>query len=750
MTLHQHHLAGCSPSPLAGYLKALGVLRLLAEQADPEVRGAWRDEAFVLWTRLDADALHRFFLHAYAPTALVSPWNKGSGFMGDADAALRALEGSVARRFAPFREGIAAGRAVNDAIGEADAAIREIKAEPKRLAGTRERDALRASEGYKNRLADAERRFKRLKADVIPACRRAWRGSHLDWYECAVVLTGDGDPKYPSLLGTGGNDGRFDMTNNAMQRLGDLFELESPEGGPRPDAESALAEALWGAPARDRVDSAIGQFLPGAAGGFNSTAGPSGDATVNRWDFVLALEGAVAFRAGAARRLGAEGPVLGSAPFAVYSHAAGYGSAGPVDEGGRGEQWMPLWERPASWVELRQLLAEGRAQLGRARTTRPLDLMRAVTRLGVARGVTAFVRYGYMERNGQSNFSVPLGRVRVGDFPRARLVDDLAPWLDRLHQKARTKGATGSLQAVERRLADAVMEALAHAEESRRWQQVLLAAADAESLLVPGGARNAGPIPPLRADWISAADDGSPEFRLALALGTARAGTRGAGWPVDPIRGHLLPLDERGRLRTLGGGLEPRLAADPRVLPRDAGPLEALMLLVERRLVEAERGSARRLPLVAAPGLGARLPDLAAFLDGRLDDERILGLVRAFAALRLQGAASVEAPRGPLPDDAWLVLRLAHPAGPLPGGRAMPCDPSILRRLRASDPAGALAIALRRLRAAGLALPLHCGSTDAPRARRWAAALAFPLHPHALASLFRHLCPSSKENSHVQ
>ena len=39
-----------------------------------------------------------------------------------------------------------------------------------------------------------------------------------------VVLDEKGEPKYPSLLGTGGNDGNLDFTNNAMQRLGELFD----------------------------------------------------------------------------------------------------------------------------------------------------------------------------------------------------------------------------------------------------------------------------------------------------------------------------------------------------------------------------------------------------------------------------------------------------------------------------------------------------------------------------------------------
>jgi CRISPR-associated protein Csx17 len=58
--------------PLAGYLKALGVFRLVAEQADTEARGFWRDERFVLRTRLSEHDLIQFFVDSYRPTPVVT------------------------------------------------------------------------------------------------------------------------------------------------------------------------------------------------------------------------------------------------------------------------------------------------------------------------------------------------------------------------------------------------------------------------------------------------------------------------------------------------------------------------------------------------------------------------------------------------------------------------------------------------------------------------------------------------------
>src|SRR3546814_10180666 len=67
-------LGGCTPTPLADYLKALGVLRLLTAR-DPQVRGAWRGEVFVLRTAFGREEVEGFFLNDYQPTPVMAPWN---------------------------------------------------------------------------------------------------------------------------------------------------------------------------------------------------------------------------------------------------------------------------------------------------------------------------------------------------------------------------------------------------------------------------------------------------------------------------------------------------------------------------------------------------------------------------------------------------------------------------------------------------------------------------------------------------
>lgn len=81
-------LKGCSPTPLASYLKALGVLRLLSsgansvvgEPVDSDVRGWWEGERFHLRTPLAHSDLVRFFLRDYAPSPVIAPWNGRAGY----------------------------------------------------------------------------------------------------------------------------------------------------------------------------------------------------------------------------------------------------------------------------------------------------------------------------------------------------------------------------------------------------------------------------------------------------------------------------------------------------------------------------------------------------------------------------------------------------------------------------------------------------------------------------------------------
>ncbi len=808
MSLHLHHLRGCSPAPLALYLKAIGILRLVAEQSDPGARGWWQDEHFCLLTKLDQTELERFFLDEYSPTPFLSPWNKGSGFYKENDPGLSPIEESTSIRFGQFRSAISEARQLLNAIGNADAAIRAIKdrtktnrafqdaeqrevlrnstafkatihslkeelADPDGLPEARaavnallaevefivsaadqpptraEAARLKAAAGYKRLLRVAEKEFKRLKASLLPDCRRLWRGLHARWMSAGVVLDENGEPQFPSLLGTGGNDGNLDFTNNAMLKLGELFDLGDNDGAPRDGTADLLQDALWANITNRLTTDAIGQFLPGSGGGANSSTGTGGSPLINAWDFVLMMEGAVPFSARATRRLDQVSKTKASAPFAVHSHAAGYASPGG-EKDVRGEQWLPLWSKPATMDDISALLGDARLQLGRQAANRPIDAARAIACLGVARGISAFTRYGFLERNGQSTLAVPLGRIRVQHRPRASLIDDIAGWMSKLQRLARDSLSPARLVHAERRLADAVFAALTHDDTPQRWQAVLEAAVNIESLQAGETAVKAGPIPKLQPDWVAAIHDNTPEVRLALSIASAAAGFTKEGRPFDPVRHHWLSLERGARRFHVSDG---RLVNDARVVMLGRDPAADLAALVARRLVEAKADSRRVLPLRSSRGCSARLADLAAMIDGHVDLFRVMTLSRALMALDWSNWNPQLLPARPRsnehPDEAWLALRLACLPWPIEEWLSIPAEAALINRLLAGDGAGAVRIASLRLGASGIRIPFQSVMTDMDTARLWAAALAFPISRYSARNAVEILVPDFFGVSHA-
>src|SRR5438105_1786269 len=100
-------LIGCTPEPLGSYLKAVAILRLVAEQRDAEARGWWEGECFCLECALDQEELVAFFREEYCPTPIVAPWNGASGFYAKGrKTGIEAIGSSTASRFAIYREAI--------------------------------------------------------------------------------------------------------------------------------------------------------------------------------------------------------------------------------------------------------------------------------------------------------------------------------------------------------------------------------------------------------------------------------------------------------------------------------------------------------------------------------------------------------------------------------------------------------------------------------------------------------------------
>lgn len=748
-----HHMDGCAPVPLAHYLKALGIIRLVAEQADRNARGWWDGDHFRLATKMSRAELEEFFLHRYQPTALISPWNKGSGFYTNKPI-LDSMVDSDAPRFSSIREAIKASRPYLEKLLQADRDIRSIKAEAKKRGmSPDDKKKLKGSKEYKTRLRSAEKKFSLLKDELIPSLRSKWRGGHREWLDAAMILTDDGRPEYPVLLGTGGNDGRLDFTLNFMEMLNRVFNLK--DGMPRDLSRAWFAASIWGSPMpQSMVAESVGQYLPGTGGGANNSNSPKSDSAVNPVDFILMLEGSIIFTSHATRRLGSSNSFRIASPFVVSLHGAAYSSASEEDEKQKKEQWMPLWSRPSTHMELRRLLAEGRAQVGDRAAREPLDLARSIKSMGTARGIRAFQRYGYLERNGQSTLAVPLGTVVASDGRSELLscLDDIDTWLRRLHRESRSKNAPKRLISAERQLANRVFAVVDNPDKPETWQRVLLCMGEIERLMASGSGFAAQPIPSLRTEWVTASNDNTAEFRLALAF--ALQSYAPYTDKPDGIRRHWLPLDNsspahKPRFAVSGTGSSARLNNRQEVVMRGHRGVDDAIALVERRLVEGAQWGVRYLPLDAGKHAWASDADLGTLLSGGVDMDRVLSLARPLLALNREKwsmeRALTEPASSVLPDDAWIAIRLCTLPWKIKARSGfvldVGTDPALVRRLVTGDAATAVSLALRRLGAAGVRCTIRAATVRPALSRLWAASLAFPISKRTAETLLYRIDP---------
>jgi CRISPR-associated protein Csx17 len=622
------------------YLKALGVFRLVAEQADAEARLSWRGGAAELHMKLDRPGLLAFFLDRYQPTPVLAPWNGGSGFFDaeDLESPLGLLRSSSGARLASYRAAIACSDQVVTSLINARRVWKDLESRKKEL----EKSRKPIPDSLKPEITAAKKEHDTRKSRLQIDLRQVWPDSLLDWFDTVAVFHEDGEGSYQALLGSGGNDGRLDFSNNFMQRLRDVIPFA--DGNLPGGSAEYLSAALFADALVSLGKAAVGQFNPGGVGGPNGTQGRfEASSRVNPWDFVLMIEGAMLFAGSAARRLGVSSSSRAVFPFTVESVAVGYGSATASEEttdGSRAELWLPLWDQPAGFAEVKQLFAEGRAQFGRRQARNAVEFALAVNLLGVSRGVKSFARYGFLKRNGLAFLATPLGRVGVTHRPDARLLDDppLVGWLDKLRSACRDKDKTPTRYQTALRQIDRALFAFANRSEQGNDKpyllEVLAALGRAERILAGGLSfcreKYLRPLQGLSSHWLRQADDGSPEFRLAVAL----AGIRPAK-DVGPLRVFLEEVEVKKFVSWFPGSTSAVWSKQPL-----AANLAAVF---RRRQMEAFRAGLAGVPLDAP--CPACLDDVIAFLSRETDDDKLSDLLWGLLGLDWAGVTSERTPK---------------------------------------------------------------------------------------------------------
>ena len=740
-------LDGCTPEPLMGCLKALGVLRLVSEQKDPEACGFWQDGVFKLYTTLSQEELIAFFREEYRPTPIVVPWSGGDFFGVRADEPI----------------GKAAKTPTSSAIIQAFLAIGSP-----RLAGYKRviRETLAAMQdaGITQKAQIEGPAKKKIKAQLLARLRSVLPDGFLNWLDAAAQIADDSFT-FNALLGSGGgSDGNTHFSDNFMQNLWDClpdFDEQRTCQTDHPD----VASVLFGSVSRSlRLKRTASLFDSGAVGGPNAGVGIERDSLMNPWSFILALEGCVCL-AGAVVKRHNTAKRAPSFPFAVRMTATGFGS-GVDKEQGQNEIWVPLWHRPLLYRELEHLLETGRCELGRRHARTGLDFARAIGNLGVDAGIDAFARYAIVKgRVGGDNYNtaVSAGLFAVAPKPNVGLLEELDAWLDQLNRAIDDESPARFLTA-RRRIETAIFNFCKHGANERAVEIICALGAAEREMSIGGFAQKIpakssrprlSPLSRLSTGWLEAANDGSSEFKLARALAFLDAGFRGTG----KIRRNLEPVERKDKFWQWSerGG---HVTWSGRDLARNLGDV------VVRRLMDSEKNGEPFPPFGSS--FPVSLSEIATFLSGETDDTRLEELI--------WGLSLIDHPEFKLPAErdaaelsrAYALLKLTLLPGKLewfsrpndaPGlrlncprnkdesvsGVAVKPEPAILAKLRAGDVQGACDVAVRRLRASGFS-PI--GSIQADGSRRnidWSsggvtperllAALLFPISPSAVNQL---------------
>lgn len=597
--MYEHVLIGCQSRPLSGYLKALAVMRLVAEQKDPSITGFWKGSVFTIRTVLDREELMAFFCSEYVPTPIVTPWNGGSGFIRGhdenkpSDEGIRMIRSSDIVRLKEYREVIEMIKSWPEWLGD-DASAED-------------------AESFKKKVSDA-------KAFYISLCRSRLPDTVVQWID-AIGSINQSHEKFffNKLLGTGGNDGNLDFGSGFMNAIASLFVGKFVRS-----SLDFISASLFGTLSKSYPQSKIGQFDPGKAGGYNQGMGiEHKDFKANPWDYVLSLEGTLLFSGSVSRRNEASPVSFVSSPFTVSATPVGYASSEESDHSRQEtELWLPLWPNKTSYGELRYVFSEGRSNIGRKPAVTGIEFSRAAGSLGTDRGFSAFERYSFIVRRGKSLVALPAGTIPVKYDPALEPLGELDSILRQIDRFIKTYKAPPSSLRVARRRIDEALYACTLQPDGTHYTDLVRALGCMEYVIAKRDLQReinmARPLYGISAKWPFLCDDGKTEVRIAAALSSIHR-TGGVG----PLRSTMAGVSaakpwqwekEQPQTHWFGSNLVERLGN-----------------VAIHRIMDAEREAVQTFPFMGY--LKLQVHDIMPFLMGETDDLVIEELLWGFSLI---------------------------------------------------------------------------------------------------------------------
>jgi CRISPR-associated protein Csx17 len=416
---------------------------------------------------------------------------------------------------------------------------------------------------------------------------------------------------YNDILGTGGNVAKrdfskvFEVCIGLTRHRSSSIWLQHSIFGDAGEAPIALPNL-----------PSTGTWFSNANKAFNSGYSVARDGQLSPWSYLLALEGALLLRGGAARRLGER--ALKYATFPFISDAAAPGTAGETDVE-RSEFWAPVWEKPASLADVNALLLRGQARIGNRAARAPFDFSAAAFTAQVQAGLARFERFSLRQTTSANTYeAVAAGTAAIG-APSAhslnRAIVRIANWADSIPSD---KSLFVGLRApVERALLDLAQEP----RQPQNYRKLLTAIGQVQRRIdLNKNWRTSKPISKLPVALFKHAwpDELSAEIEVARAIASL-------GPDVYGLRHNIFGLERVPSPRS-ESFKDPRPAS---TVWHDGDPVRLLADVLERRLIDSN-------PEIGVPLRGRQFCSrlaLESFVRGEIDMNIVAGLLPSFSLI---------------------------------------------------------------------------------------------------------------------
>ncbi len=625
------YLHGCRHDVLGHYLKAIGLLRLLAKCADkdhcdPDAEGWWDFDKACFRLRSPKyptrEKLVEFFALYYRPTPVFAAWNKVPGSDADASGKLGVrADWDVANRFS---------------VQVVSAEDRKKPANRAKLIAVEALEAYRdaAASGVTEAVDSIAAPFLKSKTEHplflskgIAGRAHLWRThweylaafqKHRDAYKKAIekVTAHTGTAKLAKLR---------EKVSAALQPIADLLPFENGCASPAKGK---------GTP-----------FFPDAIKAYNIGSGwVTENYPFNALDYILAVEGGFAMRGSVGRTLAANSRRFAAFPFVFDAGEELVDDANEV-KGTSSALWFPLWDRPVTFAELSSFITDAQAQLPGKDARFSAEFMRALHSQGVDAGFMGWQEFRFKMKISRVPW-ITTGvyvesafRESATRLNRALHPLDESQLLDQFEIKWKGGKADSKSPHPVRATINEAMETATCETTPHHCLDLLIAVfhacrqmAISESFrdTLPGKHARFFRALPMEQWNILLADLHQPEFRIARAVASIVGHMKqpdGKYSKALPMLGSLLPLKQ-------GHGGCWFLPQKPEAPSRQAvwtgtELCHDLAAVLERRYLDSLTDE--RPALVSS--FGAPLEDVLAFLRRELDDQLIARWIEALSLI---------------------------------------------------------------------------------------------------------------------